>query len=93
MGLSPDQFYRMSLNDIFIMVEAFESNEIAEMNRLRHSMWASLAAFGGKKTPTPQRLMPLPIDSQGSVKRVTKEEFIKLADKMAAIDKQKMAKA
>lgn len=90
---TPDEYYSMRFKDVIAAIEGFGDGEIAEMNRLRHTMWASLAAFGGKKTPTPQRLMPLPIDGQAEFKEVTVEEFSRIAERMAAMDKQRMAKA
>lgn len=71
----------MGFEDVVIAIEGFEEGEMSELNRMRHLMWAPLAAMGAKVTP--KEIMPLPIDKekQAIKKRYTKEEFLALGDK------------
>lgn len=75
---TPDEFYRMSFPDMTAAIEGYSDEEMKEANRLRHIMWAPLAAMGGKTTP--KQLMPLPIDAATErAESMTKEQFLQLA--------------
>lgn len=87
---TPDEFYRMSFPDMMAAIEGYSDEEIKEANRLRHIMWAPLAAMGSKATP--KQLIPLPIDHE-DIKPISREDFMALARKLAEMDKKKMAKA
>lgn len=88
---TPDEFNRMGFLDMMNVIEGYSDEEMKETNRLRHLMWSPLAAMGSKITP--KQLIPLPIDGTSDIKPVSKDEFLALAAKMAALDKKEMAKA
>jgi hypothetical protein len=68
----------MSFPDMLLAIEGYGDSEMAEANRMRHLMWAPIAAMGNKITP--RRLMPLPIDGNDKVD-MTRDEFLQLAKK------------
>lgn len=75
---TPDDFNRMSFFDMLAAIEGHWDEEIKEANRLRHLMWAPIAAMGGKTTP--QQLLPLPTDGAAvATQSMTKEQFLQLA--------------
>lgn len=81
---TPAEYYRMGWLDMMAAIEGFTDGEMAELNRMRHLMWAPIAAMGGKVTP--RQLMPLPgIDVVPEYKSsMTKEQFMALAKKYNA---------
>lgn len=80
---SPDELGRMSFGDVILAIDGFNDALIHDYNLLRHQMWASLAAMGGKKVPSPKQIMRLPIDGADEpIKIMSKEEFLSLAEKM-----------
>lgn len=93
LGYSPDEYYRMGFVDVIAAIEGYQDGEIAKLNNLRHQMWASIAAMNGKTAPTPQKLIPLPIDGKDSPPPMSKEEFLNLARKLAEMDRAKRAQA
>jgi hypothetical protein len=76
---TPNEYYRMGWADLMAAVDGFSDSETAELNRLRHIMWAPIAAMGGKVTP--KQLIPLPsIDGAvGFKSTMSKEQFLQLA--------------
>lgn len=90
---TPDEYYAMSLKDCVLSISGFNDEQIERLNIMRHGMWASLAAMGGKKTPSPQKILPLPIDKRFEAKPMTKEEFLKIAADMQIWRANKKAQA
>lgn len=77
---TPDQFNRMSFQDMLAAIEGFNDAEMGELNKLRHTMWAPIAAMGGKATP--KQLIPLPaLDGiQEQADFITKQQFLMLQE-------------
>lgn len=87
---TPDKYYRMGFLDMIAAIEGFGDEQMIEANRFRHLLLAPAWAMGSKESV--RHLMPLSIDGEND-KPVSKDEFLALAKKMAALDKKKIAKA
>lgn len=81
---SPKEYYGMGWLDMIAAIEGFTDGEMTELNRMRHLMWAPIAAMGGKVTP--RQLIPIPsIDGPEQYKsNMTKEQFLALAKRYKA---------
>ena len=83
LGFTPNQIGGMSYEDVVLSVEGFNDGQIHDFNILRHHMWASLAAMGGKKAPKPSEIMSLPIDKEEKKATVMDEdEFWRMVEKL-----------
>jgi len=83
LGYTPNQLGNMTYENVILAIEGFNDEKNHELNLLRHQMWASLAAMGGKKAPKPKDILKLPTDTDEKVDFMSKEDFLKLAKKMA----------
>jgi|688.fasta_scaffold469440_2 hypothetical protein len=52
----------------------FEYRNALQFNMIRHQMWASLAAMGGKEVKQPKDILPLWIDDIGKHNNKIKEK-------------------
>ena len=83
LGFTPNQIGRMSYEDVVLSVEGFNDGQIHDFNILRHNMWASLAAMGGKKVPKPSEIISLPMDKNDvSPAIMSEEEFWRMVKKL-----------
>jgi hypothetical protein len=64
----------MTFGEFLDYEHGFEFRRAYEWERTRKIMWASLAAMGGKETPSPKELQPLWTDNIGKVLEKPKEK-------------------